>query len=179
MLTTRTPHRPARRPAPPAGARRVVETLVAVVGLLGLGSGAAWAWWSVSADATTAVSAVTVAPPTTVTCTADSRLFFEDTVTIRWAAPVAATPPGSTRSYTVTFVSTSGTIVKTVPDGTLQLLVRWTDINANSGWNQKQTITVRASAAFPSTTWVSAPANPVASTGSTTLGYNNLACATP
>ena len=131
-----------------------------------------------------------------MTCTADSRLFFEDTITIKWNAPPAPSPPtpplpaNTTRSYTVTFQSTSGTIVKTVPEGTFQLLVKWSDINANNGWNQKQTITVRSSVAFAAvpattpptitTTWVSAAATPVvASTGTTTVIYNNLACATP
>ena len=79
----------------------------------------------------------------------------------------------------LTFVSASGTITRTVADGTLQLLVRWTDINANGGWAQKQTITVRSSVAFPSTTWASAAAGPVATTGVATFGYNNVRCTTP
>ena len=159
---------------------RTAVTLTCALALLGVGSSAAWAWWSATADASAVTSAVTIAPPTGVTCTEDSRLFFEDTVTIKWVAPAVAPPATGTRSYTVTFTSASGVIVKSVPNGTLQLLVRWGDINANGGWNQKQTITVRSSVAFPSTTWVSAPATPVvASTGSTTIGYNNLACAAP
>ena len=203
MQTTNTldRHDGSRRPVPAIGrvrrgALRVVLSLVCVVALGALGSGVAWAWWSATASPSAQATAATILPPTAVTCTVDSRLFFEDTVTIKWVAPAAPTlptpplPANATRSYTVTFVSTSGTIVKTVPDGTLQLLVKWSDINANGGWNQKQTITVRSSVAFAAvpattpatvtTTWVSAPATPtVASTGSTTLGYNNLACATP
>jgi predicted ribosomally synthesized peptide with SipW-like signal peptide len=171
-------------------------SLVCVIALGALGSGVAWAWWSASANPTAQIAAATILPPTNVTCSVDSRLFFEDTVTIKWLAPPTPTlptpplPANATRTYTVTFVSASGIIVKTVPDGTLQLLVKWGDINTNGGWNQKQTITVRSSVAFAAvpattpatitTTWVSAAATPtVASTGSTTLGYNNLACTTP
>ncbi|MET0787818.1 MAG: hypothetical protein ABWY33_01130 [Cellulomonas sp.] len=186
MRPTRTPDRPdGHHAVAPAlgrarrGAARLVATAVAVVVLLAVGSGAAWAWWSASANATAAATAAVVPAPTNVTCTVDSRLFFEDTVTIKWVAPTGGVPAGATRTYVLTFVSTSGTITKTVADGTLQLLVKWSDINANNGWNQKQTITVRSSLAFPSTTWASTAAGPVASTGSTTLGYNNLACATP
>lgn len=179
MPSTRTAHRPA---APRRARRRLLRgvlTVVAVLAIASIGSGAAWAWWTASAPASAVASAAAVAPPTNVTCTTDSRLFYEDTATIRWAAPATPAPAGATRTYVLTFVSTSGTITRTVADGTLQLLVRWTDINANGGWAQKQTITVRSSVAFPSTTWSSAAAGPVATTGVATFGYNNVRCTTP
>ncbi|WP_421743492.1 hypothetical protein [Cellulomonas sp.] len=180
---------------PTAGPRARLRRGVARAALAGgvalllgsVGSGVAWAWWTMSTSVSATVSVGTIAPVTAPTCTNDSRLLYDDRVVVGWTPPAGAVPAGGTRHYVVTLTAATGPVVTIpVPNGTNSVSIGWQDIDSNpSGtWAAKRTIRVYSSVNFGSTTWTSAEATPLrASTGSTTTffgtTYRNLACATP